>query len=69
MRRTSVELDDQLLEQVQHLLQTSGVKDTIETAFREVIRAEMRRRLAARIREGRGVDLGDDILRASRQHR
>lgn len=67
MRRTSVELDDQLLELVQEVLRTSGVKDTIETAFREVLRADMRRRLAARIREGRGVDLGDDLLRASRQ--
>ncbi len=67
MRRTSVELDDQLLEKVQRVLRTSGVKDTIETAFQEVLRADMRRRLAARIRDGRGVDRGEEILRASRQ--
>ncbi len=67
MRRTSVELDDQLLEKVQQVLRTSGVKDTIETAFQEVLRADMRRRLAARIRDGRGVDRGEEILRASRQ--
>ncbi len=67
MRRTSVELDDQLLEKVQRVLRTSGVKDTIETAFQEVLRADMRRRLAARIRDGRGIDRGDEILRASRR--
>lgn len=67
MRRTSVELDDQLLEQVQQVLGTSGIKDTIETAFQEVLRADMRRRLATRIRNGKGVDRGDEILRASRQ--
>jgi len=66
MRRTTVELDDKLLRRVQRLLSTSGVKDTIEKAFQEVVRADLRRRLAARVRDGQGVDWGDDILRDAR---
>ena len=67
MRRTSVELDDQLLRRVQRVLRTSGVKDTIETAFNEILRADLRKRLANRIRHGDGIDRGDSILQASRQ--
>lgn len=66
MRRTSVELDDQLLKRVQRVLQTSGIKDTIETAFNEILRADLRKRLANRIRQGEGIDRGDSILQASR---
>jgi Arc/MetJ family transcription regulator len=67
MRRTSVELDDERLKQVQRVLHTSGVKDTIERAFDEVLRADLRRRLAERIRKGQGIDRGDEVLRASRR--
>jgi Arc/MetJ family transcription regulator len=66
MRRTSVELDDQLLKRVQSVLRTSGVKDTIETAFNEILRADLRKRLADRIRHGDGIDRGDTILQATR---
>jgi Arc/MetJ family transcription regulator len=66
MRRTTVELDDKLLRRVQRLLKTSGVKDTIEKAFHEVVRADLRRRLAARVRDGQGIDRGEDILRDTR---
>ena len=67
MRRTSVELDDERLKQVQRVLHTSGVKDTIERAFDEVLRADLRRRLAERIRKGQGIDRGDEVLQASRR--
>ncbi|MGI8517108.1 MAG: hypothetical protein ACR2ME_02015 [Acidimicrobiia bacterium] len=67
MRRTSIELDDVQLKQVQRVLKTSGVKDTIERAFDEVLRADLRRRLAARIRDGVGIDRGDELLEASRR--
>jgi Arc/MetJ family transcription regulator len=62
-----VELDEGRLEEVQKVLGTSGVKDTIERAFDEVLRADLRRRLAARIRSGQGIDRGDEVLEASRQ--
>ncbi len=67
MRRTSVELDEGRLEEVQKVLGTSGVKDTIERAFDEVLRADLRRRLADRIRSGQGIDRGAEVLEASRQ--
>lgn len=67
MRRISVELDDHRLKTVQRVLHTSGVKDTIERAFDEVLRADLRRRLADRIRSGEGIDRGDEVLKASRR--
>jgi hypothetical protein len=51
---------------VQSVLRTSGVKDTIETAFNEILRADLRKRLADRIRHGDGIDRGDTILQATR---
>lgn len=67
MRRTSIELDEHRLAKVQRVLGTSGVKDTVDRAFDEVLRADLRRRLARRVRAGEGVDRGDTILQASRR--
>ena len=66
MRRTSLEIDEHQLAQAQRALGTSGVKDTIELALNEAIRVALRRRLAARIRSGEGIDRGDHVLEASR---
>ena len=66
MRRTSLEIDEHQLARAQQALGTSGVKDTIELALQEVIRAALRRRLAARIQSGEGIDRGDHMLEASR---
>jgi Arc/MetJ family transcription regulator len=68
MRRTSIELDDSRLASVQRILGTTGVKDTIEGAFDEVLRSDLRRRLARRVRTGEGIDRGDAILRETRPH-
>jgi hypothetical protein len=43
------------------------VKITIEAASNEILRADLRKRLANRIRHGDGIDRGDSILEASRQ--
>ena len=67
MRRTSIELDEKQLARVQRVLGTDGVKDTIDRAFGEVLRADLRRRLARRIRGGEGVDRDARILDASRR--
>ena len=69
MRRTSLEFDEEILARVQQVLGTSGVKDTVEGAFREVLRADLRRRLSRRIASGEGVDRGEAILEASRPWR
>lgn len=69
MRRTSVELDEARLHRAQKVLGTKGVKDTIDRALDEILRADLRRRLAERIRTGEGVDRGEEILEASRRWR
>jgi Arc/MetJ family transcription regulator len=69
MRRTSIELDEEELTRAQAVLGTKGVKDTIDRALQEVIRADLRKRLAERIRTGEGIDRGEEILEASRRWR
>lgn len=67
MRRTSIEIDDDRLSEVQNILGTSGLKDTVEKAFDEVVRAELRRRLADRIASGDGIDRDPVTLEASKR--
>lgn len=66
MRRTSLEIDDARLESVQKVLGTHGIKDTIERAFDEVLRADLRRRLARRIVTGEGIERSQEVLDASK---
>lgn len=67
MRRTSVEIDEDRLERAQRVLGTRGIKDTVDRALEEVVRADLRRRLAERVKSGRGIDRGEDVLEASRR--
>jgi Arc/MetJ family transcription regulator len=67
MRRTSLEIDEERLAEAQRVLGTKGVKDTIDRALDEVLRADLRRRLAERIRTGEGIDRGKEVLEASRR--
>jgi len=67
MRRTSLEIDEEQLTRAQRVLGTTGIKDTIDRALEEVLRADLRRRLAERVRSGDGIDRGDEILTASRR--
>jgi Arc/MetJ family transcription regulator len=67
MRRTSLEVDEERLARAQQALGTTGIKETIERALDEVVRADLRRRLAERVRSGEGIDRGDEVLEASRR--
>lgn len=69
MRRTSLEIDEEILERAQRVLGTHGIKDTIDKALDEVLRADLRRRLAERIRTGDGVDRSEELLQESRSWR
>lgn len=69
MRRTSLEIDENRLARARRALGTKGVKETIDRALEEVIRADLRRRLAQRIRSGEGIDRGDEMLQESRRWR
>lgn len=62
-RKTSVEIDDELLEEARRILETRTIKDTIEASFREVVRADARRREVEALAGMEGLDLADpDVM-------
>ena len=65
-RRTTLEIDDALLGQAQKALDTKGLKETVDKAFREAIRRYLRERLAERISTGAGIDRSSELLAESR---
>jgi Arc/MetJ family transcription regulator len=58
-RKTSVEINEELLAAVQRILGTTTVKDTIEEAFREVVKEEARRQEVEALTRMEGLDLAD----------
>ena len=63
VRKTSVEINEELLNDVQRVLATATLKETIEEAFREVLRAEARREEVEALSTMRGLDLADpDVM-------
>jgi len=69
MKRTSIELDEELLARAQEVLGTKGVKATVERALEEVWRAHLRQRLLRRLETGEGLDLTPEVLEESRRWR
>lgn len=62
-RKTSVEIDEELLDEVSRALETSTLRETVEEAFREVLRAEARRREIEALSKMEGMDLDDpDVM-------
>lgn len=68
-RRTTLDVDDALLSQAQKALGTKGLKATVDKAFREVIRRDLRERLADRIESGSGIDRSPELLAETRPPR
>jgi Arc/MetJ family transcription regulator len=63
VRKTSVEINEELVTAVQRVLSTATLKDTIEEAFREVLRAEARREEVEALSTMSGMDLADqDVM-------
>ena len=62
IRKTSVGIDEELLTAVQRVLSTATIRDTIEEAFREILRAEARREEVAALSTMRGMDLSDQAV-------
>jgi Arc/MetJ family transcription regulator len=60
VRKASVEIDEELLTSVQRILSTATIKDTIETAFREILKAGARREEIEALSAKRGMDLADE---------
>lgn len=59
-RKTSVTIDEDLLAAVQEILETTTVKDTIEQAFLEVLRAKARQEEVEALAAQKGMDLSDE---------
>lgn len=68
-RRTTIEIEDALLNQAQKALGTKGLKKTVDKAFRDVVRRHLRERLAERILTGTGIDRSPEFLAESRPQR
>jgi len=50
--KTTIDVDRDLADEVAEILGTTTLKDTVNLALEEVRRAELRRRLAERVRSG-----------------
>jgi hypothetical protein len=50
--KTTVDVDRELAGEAAEILGTKSLKDTVNRALREVVAAELRRRLAERVRNG-----------------
>jgi Arc/MetJ family transcription regulator len=62
VRKTSVEINPELLVAVQQVLSTRTIKDTIEEAFREVLRAEARRSEVKALAAMDGMDFSNPAV-------
>ena len=63
MRKTSVDIDDHLIEQVRSVLGTSSIKETIDSALREVLRVDARRQEIRALADMDGMDLANkDVM-------
>lgn len=68
-RRTTIDIDDELLIGAQAALGTHGLKDTVDAALREAIRRALRDRLGDRISSGAGIDRSPELLDETRPGR
>jgi Arc/MetJ family transcription regulator len=57
MRKTTLVIDDDLLEQARCALGTTGLKQTIDAALQAAVSAKLRRDHFERLRRMRGTDL------------
>ncbi|HEX3511237.1 MAG TPA: type II toxin-antitoxin system VapB family antitoxin [Solirubrobacteraceae bacterium] len=62
MKRTTLEIDEDVLEKARDLLGTRGIRDTVDGALREIVRREAGRRLIARLKDNE--DLRDPEVMA-----
>ena len=57
MRKTTLELDEELFERTKDVLGTRGLKATVQRAFEEVLALDARRRAIKQLQEMDGLDL------------
>ena len=68
-RRTTIEMDQDLLDAARAVLGTQGLKETVDKALAEVVRASRRRELANRLASGAGLDFDEQVVTAARTWR
>ncbi len=62
-RKTSVEIDEELLQAARRIHETTTVRDTVEEAFREVARVEARQQEVEALTQMKDLDLADpDVM-------
>ncbi len=66
-RKTTIVVDEKLLADAQSVLGTKGLKDTVDQALTEIVRAARRRELADQLERGEGLDFSEEVARAARQ--
>jgi Arc/MetJ family transcription regulator len=64
VRKTSIEIDEQLLEEVRVVLGTETLRQTVQEAFLEVLRNRARREETDALATMRGMDLDDPEVMA-----
>jgi Arc/MetJ family transcription regulator len=57
VRKTTLDVDDDLVDQAARILGTSGLKATVDRALRDVIAREARERLIEQLKVMDGLDL------------
>lgn len=62
-RKTSVEIDEDLLREVQEVLSTKTIRETVESAFLEVLRHQAQRDEVRALSEMKDLELDDpDVM-------
>lgn len=65
-RKTSVVVDEKLLKEVQEVLETRTLRETIERAFLEILRARARREEIEALTSMENLDLDDaEVMRGA----
>ena len=64
LRKTSVEINEELLAAVQQVLSTATLKETIDAAFREILRVAARREEVEALSTMQDLDLMDPTVMA-----
>lgn len=62
MTKRLVDIDDDLIARAQQVTGAATMKETVNTALREVIDADLRRRHLDRLVSGHGTDIADDEI-------
>lgn len=61
-RKISVEINEELLSAVQRILATTTVQETVEEAFREILRVDARREEIKALTTMQGSDIADQMI-------